>query len=54
MMHLDCLLKIHGGLAKKAKGFRPLESRLFGAIRETASDPERTLLLPRVFGIIHR
>lgn len=43
MMHLDCLLKIHGGLAKKAKGFRSLESRLFGAIRETASDPKRTL-----------
>lgn len=42
MMHLDCLLKIHGGLVEKAKDVGSLESRLFGAIRETAPDPLRT------------
>lgn len=39
MMHLDCLLKIHGALVEKARGVRSLETRLFGAIGETASDP---------------
>ena len=43
MMHLDCLLQIHGGLVEKAKGVRSLEGRQFGAISESASDPLRTV-----------